>query len=139
MATDIDLAAMRMARSNAAANGVAARIALVIGPGSVGQVRGRFDLVLANIQVRPLAALAPAVARRIGRGGYVVLSGLLRGHEDEALAAYRAQGLALGARLPLGDWVDTRVARKRDARAGVICRPPRRACLSSQSSLRGFP
>jgi hypothetical protein len=34
-----------------------------------------------------------------------VLSGLLRGDEPEVLAAYRAQGLALEARLPLGEWV----------------------------------
>lgn len=112
-ATDIDVASVRMTRENAHANGVAARIALLQGPGTRPVKRGpRFDLVLANIQVRPLAAMAPAVARRIRPGGYVVLSGLLRGDEAEALAAYRAQGLALAARLPLGDWV-TLVLKKR--------------------------
>ena len=105
LATDFDRAATRMAALNAAANGVGARIVLGTGPGLRPVPRGRFDLVLANIQVRPLAALAPKLARRIRPGGHVVLSGLLRADENEALAAYRSQGLALVARLPLGDWV----------------------------------
>jgi ribosomal protein L11 methyltransferase len=106
VATDIDPASVRMTRENAAANGVAPRIAVHVGPGLRAVPRGaRFDLVLANIQVRPLTAMAPAIRRRIGPGAHVVLSGLLRADEAEALAAYRAQGLVLAARYPLGEWV----------------------------------
>lgn len=106
VATDIDPASVRMTRENAAANGVAPRIVAQVGPGLRAVPRGqRFDLVLANIQVRPLASMAPAIRRRIGPGAHVVLSGLLRADETEALAAYRAQGLVLAARHPLGDWV----------------------------------
>jgi ribosomal protein L11 methyltransferase len=111
VATDIDPASVRMTRENAAANGVAARIAAYVGPGlravpSRGLRRGaRFDLVLANIQVRPLVSLAPAIRRRIRPGGHVILSGLLAADELEALGAYRAQGLVLAARHPVGEWV----------------------------------
>jgi ribosomal protein L11 methyltransferase len=112
VATDIDLASVRMARENAAANGVAARVAAHVGSGlRAAPRRARFDLVLANIQVRPLASLARAIRRRIGPGARVVLSGLLRTDEPEALAAYRAQGLVLEARYPLGDWVTLQLAR----------------------------
>jgi ribosomal protein L11 methyltransferase len=112
VATDIDLASVRMTRENAAANGVAARVAAHVGPGlRAAPRRARFDLVLANIQVRPLASLAPAIRRRIGPGARVVLSGLLRDDEPEALAAYRAQGLVLEARYPRGDWVALQLAR----------------------------
>ncbi len=111
VATDIDPNSVRMTRENAAANGVAPRIVARAGPGlravprpSFGKA-ARFDLVLANIQVRPLTSMAPAIRRRIGPGAYVILSGLLRADEAEALAAYRAQGLVLAARHPLGDWV----------------------------------
>jgi len=118
-ATDIDGASVRMTRENARANGIAARIAVLEGAGTRPVRCGaRFDLVLANIQVRPLAAMAPAVARRIRPGGYVVLSGLLRADEAEALAAYRAQGLALAMRLPLGDWVTLVVAARAGRRRG---------------------
>ena len=106
VATDIDPDSVRMTRENAAANGVAPRIAALAGPGLNPVPRGaRFDLVLANIQVRPLAALAPAIRRRIAPGARVILSGLVRADEIEALAAYRAQGLVLAARHPLGEWV----------------------------------
>lgn len=106
VATDIEPNSVRMTRENAAANGVMPRIAAYVGPGLRAVPRGlRFDLVLANIQVRPLTSLAPAIRRRIGPGAHVVLSGLLRADEAEALAAYRAQGLVLAARHPLGDWV----------------------------------
>jgi ribosomal protein L11 methyltransferase len=106
VATDIDLNSVRMTHENAAANGVAGRIAAYVGPGlRAAPRRARFDLVLANIQVRPLASLAPAIRRRIGPGACVILSGLLAADEAEALAAYRAQGLVLAARYPLGDWV----------------------------------
>lgn len=106
VATDIEPNSVRMTRENAAANGVMPRIAAHVGPGLRAVPRGlRFDLVLANIQVRPLTSLAPAIRRRIGPGAHVVLSGLLRADEAEALAAYRAQGLVLAARHPLGDWV----------------------------------
>lgn len=131
VATDIDAAALRMTHENALANAVSARIAVFLVPGTRPVPRGaRFDLVLANIQVRPLAAMAPAVARRIRPGGRVVLSGLLSAHEAEALSAYRAQGLALAARISLGDWVTLVLLRRPAcglARAGVICRKPRRA------------
>ncbi|MGH7006347.1 MAG: 50S ribosomal protein L11 methyltransferase, partial [Alphaproteobacteria bacterium] len=102
--------------------GTIARLRAALGPGVRPVPRGaRFDLILANIQLRPLAAMAPAVARRLRPGGSVVLSGLLRADEAEALAAYGAQGLALAARLPLGDWVTLVVTRKAP-RGGVICR-----------------
>lgn len=106
VATDIDPAAVRMTVTNAAANFVAPRIDARAGPGLRAVPRGPgFDLVLANIQVRPLAALAGALVRRIRPGGRVVLSGLMRADETEALAAYRARGLVLEARIPLAEWV----------------------------------
>ncbi len=126
-ASDIDPASVRMTAENAAANGVAARIALRVGAGLRAVPRQRrFDLVLANIQVRPLAALAPAVRRRIAPGAHVVLSGLLRADEAEALSAYRAQGLVLVARYPLGDWVTLTL--RCGPRAALRARP--KMCLA---------
>ncbi len=139
VATDIDAVSARVTALNAAANGVAARIAARAGPGlSAAPRRGRFHLVLANIQVRPLAALAPAIRRRIGPGARVVLSGLLRADETEAAVAYRTQGLVLEMRYPVGDWVTLVMRRPAQAcrrpasaprrlRASVTCRPRRLA------------
>jgi ribosomal protein L11 methyltransferase len=112
-ATDIDPVAIRVARRNAALNGVGARVRFAVGPGprAVPGRAGRFDLVLANILVRPLAAMAPALVRRVAPGGVVVLSGLLAADENEALAAYRVCGLALVARRPVAHWVTLLLAR----------------------------
>jgi ribosomal protein L11 methyltransferase len=123
LATDIDPAGARMTSLNAAANGVGPRIACATGPGLRAVPRGaRFDLILANILVRTLAALAPALARRVRPGGRIVLSGLLLADEAEALAAYKAQGLVLERRIPLGDWI-TLVLRRKPGRTGAApCR-----------------
>jgi ribosomal protein L11 methyltransferase len=123
-ASDIDPNSVRMTRENAAVNGAAGRIAAYVGQGlRAVPRRGRFDLVLANIQVRPLVALAPAMRRRMRPGAYVILSGLLAADEAEALAAYRAQGLVLVVRHPVGDWITLVMRRlvRPQARAGVTC------------------
>jgi ribosomal protein L11 methyltransferase len=114
-ATDIDPVAVRVARANAARNGVGARMHAAVGPGprALAGRAGRFDLVLANILVRPLAAMAPALVRRVAPGGLVVLSGLLAADENEALAAYRAHGFALAARVAAGHWVTLLLGRRR--------------------------
>ena len=52
-----------------------------------------------------LARMARALASRLAPGGRIVLSGLLPGQANAAIAAYRAQGLALESRRTLENWV----------------------------------
>ena len=49
----------------------------------------RFDVVVANILANPLISLAPALSRRLRRGGRIVLSGILDSQADAVIAAYR--------------------------------------------------
>jgi len=107
-ATDIDIRAVRTAQANARNNRVPALIETVHAAGfNAPRLAGgtRFDLVLANILLVPLQRLAPPLARRLAPGARVVLSGLLVTHANAALAAYRAQGLALERRIKLDEWV----------------------------------
>jgi ribosomal protein L11 methyltransferase len=105
-ASDIDANAIRLTRENARANAVAAAIRTGLGPGLRPVARrGRFDLILANILAKPLGAMAPALRAHLAPGGTAVLSGLLASDESYALARYRAQGLALRHRVPMGEWV----------------------------------
>jgi ribosomal protein L11 methyltransferase len=69
------------------------------------RTRAPFDLVFANILLAPLKRMAAPMRRLIGPGGCVVLSGLLTGQANAALAAYRAQGLVLARRIHLNGWV----------------------------------
>ena len=114
VASDIDPAAVRIARANARFNGVAAWVRCAPGNGYASRLvraGAPYDLILANILARPLARMAPMLARHLAPRGCAVLAGLLRRQEPLVFAAHRAQGLSLAARFRLGDWT-TLVVRK---------------------------
>ena len=83
---DVDPDAVAVTRENAESNGVADRVTADTTP--VEAVEGRFPLVLANIQASVLVPLAAPIAARVAPGGWLLLSGILVGQEDEVRAAY---------------------------------------------------
>jgi ribosomal protein L11 methyltransferase len=106
LASDIDPRAAQVARENVQRN--RARSVTVIHAHGLGARRFRerapFDLVLANILLRPLQKLATPMARLVAPGARVVLSGLLTAQASAALAAYRHEGFALEQRVVLDGW-----------------------------------
>jgi ribosomal protein L11 methyltransferase len=107
VASDIDTNAVRVARSNAASNHVAALITTAHAAGVTAhalRARAPYDLVLANILLVPLKLMAAPLARIVAPGGCVVLSGLLPAQANAALAAYCMQELALESRIDLEGW-----------------------------------
>ena len=114
LATDIDPVAVTTTQINARFNGVAPLVEAVTAPGfSHPAFRGRpgFDLVLANILARPLAALAREMARHLAPGSVVILSGLRREDGSRILAAYGPHGLRLVRRIIEADWLTLVLAR----------------------------
>lgn len=108
-AVDVDPDAVAVTRENALLNGVASRVE----PSTtdVSRLRGEYDVVIANIEARVLIPLADAIAARVARGGWLILSGILRGQEDEVRAAYPGMALRL---LPFdGDWIALVLQRSR--------------------------
>jgi len=108
LATDIDPVAVETARVNAAANAVSPNLEIVTANGFEHPVFARyapFDLVLANIIARPLAALAPAMARHLAPRTTLVLSGLREEDGRRILAAYRPFGLVLERRIVAANWL----------------------------------
>ena len=105
IAADIDPVAVEVARGNIRANGVR----LGTAPGMVDvlrsdgmrtrRLRGRYDLIVANILARPLRAMAPDIARALAPGGRLVLAGLLQQQACRVWSAYSARGL-ITARYP---------------------------------------
>lgn len=79
-AVDVDAQARAAAAENAAANG------LELWVGTPARPRGAFDVVLANIVLPVLAALAPRLRERLRPDGRLVLSGVL----DSQLPPLRA-------------------------------------------------
>lgn len=89
---DVDEEALRVARENAVANGVEARLQLDLGsePGGapLSTVVERYPLVLANIETRVLVPLATELASRVQPGGILILSGVLTPETERVRAAY---------------------------------------------------
>ncbi len=115
MASDIDARAVAVARENARANAAGALVEVVHAAGLAARrlrERGPYNLVLANILLAPLKRLAAPIAQALAPDGCVILSGLLAAQAPAATAAYRTQGLALAARIPLGEWVTLVLARR---------------------------
>ncbi len=85
MALDVDPAVLPLARTNLDANG--ARQVVVLG-GTLAAVRGRYDLVVANILADTLIAEAAVLAASVAPGGCLVLSGILSEQAPRVLAAF---------------------------------------------------
>jgi ribosomal protein L11 methyltransferase len=99
LGVDIDLQAVSAARNNAEANGVSARF-----DDSSKEIKGQFDIVVANILSNPLKALAPAICSHVRPGGRLALSGILAEQTDD-LIAYYAPYVALGGADTRDGWV----------------------------------
>jgi ribosomal protein L11 methyltransferase len=94
VAFDLDPLAAAITRENAAANGLADRLAVFAGP--LEALRpAPFDLVLANLLKTELLPLAQGIAACTAPGGHAVFSGLLEGELQAVAEALRAAGLRL--------------------------------------------
>jgi ribosomal protein L11 methyltransferase len=87
----LDADALETAAANARLNGLADRLTLA--HARVEAVDGTWPIVLANVLAAPLIEMAPALARRVGHHGRVVLSGIPASVEADVERAYRWSGL----------------------------------------------
>jgi len=74
-------------------------------------IDGVFDVVVANILLNTLVALAPQVARKVAPGGRLVLSGLLPLQGGLAEAAYEPHGLCPAGRRERDGWLRVELSR----------------------------
>ena len=100
---DIEEEALRAAAANAALNGVDDRLRLVRGEPET--IAGTWPLVLANILAAPLVEMAPALVRRVGHHGRLVLSGIPASVEPDVTRAYRRLGMRRVEARARGGWV----------------------------------
>lgn len=100
LAVDIDEDAVLVTRRNSALNGVAARIEA--SSRLVVDIDGAYDIVLANIESQVLVHMAGQLGARLAPGGFLVLSGILRGERDELLTAFAP--MRLEDCLEEGEW-----------------------------------
>lgn len=101
--TDNDPDAIAVARENAAVNGLADRVELIVD--AEVSLEETFELVVANILAEPLIALAGRIGARVAPTGRLLLSGLINTQADAVGAAYRATGLTVRSMTQRGEWV----------------------------------
>lgn len=124
LGSDIDPAAVRIARESARRNGVAALVKIFEAKGPAASrlaarrfaERGPYAVIFANILLEPLKQLATGLMPLVAPGGSVVLSGLLPDHANAALATYRSHGLRLAWRIVLDGWVTLVLTRPQSVR-----------------------
>ena len=73
--------------------------------GDIGCVSGTFQMIAANLISGTLVELAGEIASRLESSGIVIMSGILRGQEDDVAAAAGKAGLRCVERLRDGKWV----------------------------------
>jgi ribosomal protein L11 methyltransferase len=105
--TEIDPRANEVANLNARLNKTGHRVRSYVANGvkrALIRSQGPFDLVFANILMRPLVRLAPDLAAIVKPGGRIVLSGLLTVQEPTIRRAYAQRGLVLEHRYRKESW-----------------------------------
>ena len=100
---DIDDESLRIAVANAHLNGLSERVELT--RGGPDAVTGTWPLVLANIVPASLIDMAPALVRRIGHGGQIVLSGIPVSLEQDVARVYQRLGLRRREVKSSGGWI----------------------------------
>jgi ribosomal protein L11 methyltransferase len=105
LAIEIDARAAAIAEINARQNGVAQRMRVIAGDGARYSAGQKFDLVFANILMRPLIKLAPKLVLAVAPGGTLILSGLLQQQAPLVREAYASRGLVLEKQIPKEAWI----------------------------------
>ena len=92
---DIDPVAVRTAGENAALNGVADKLTVLVGDLS-DKASGKYDIITANIVANAIMSLAPAVPGLMADDAVFIASGIIDSQKDEVIAAQEAAGTTLG-------------------------------------------
>ena len=112
VATDIDPAAIDVARANMAANDVE-DIDLIVADGALDAAitaSAPYDLIIANVLAGPLVSMAPELAAIAAPDATIVLAGLLDTQRAQVADAYDACGCTLVSADVRGDWTILRLA-----------------------------
>ncbi len=88
---DIDPVAVRTAGENAARNGVAEKLTVLVGDLS-DKASGKYQIVTANIVADAIKSLCTGVPALLAEGGVFIASGIIDDRRDEVVAAVRAAG-----------------------------------------------
>ena len=104
LAIDIDPTAVKIAKENAALNGVEDQIEIRCG-NLAFDVTGTYDIVVANIIANAIIELSKTAARYVRSGGIFIASGIIKEREEEVVQALISGGFTIEEILTEGDWI----------------------------------
>lgn len=132
VALDVDAQAVRVARANATANGLARAVRVVHADLSALPRRPtqRFDVVCANLTAPLLVAECRRIAAQLRGGGALVLAGILQGEFASVVRAYGELDLRPCRTRVQGEWQSGTFVRNATGRAAG------KKCLNSSRGVR---
>lgn len=100
-AVDIDPVAVRVARENRDLNGVS----FDIRQGSLQDLTGDPQIIVANIVAHVIGPMLPDARRVLAPGGFLIAAGVIQDKDQEILSLAKDAGLRLLRRVQQGEWV----------------------------------
>ena len=100
---DNDPEAIETAKENIMLNGLSEKIRLLCA--TPEGVSGSFDVVISNIECKPLIRMSETIASKVRDEGLLALSGILIEQADEVSAEYEKRGLGLTGVKTAEEWV----------------------------------
>lgn len=101
---DIDPVAVKVAKENAALNGVSDKAKYILG-NLDEEITDTFDIVVANIVADAIIALSDSAKRRMNKNGYFLCSGIIDIRADEVEAALINRGYKIVEKIVNNNWV----------------------------------
>jgi ribosomal protein L11 methyltransferase len=101
-AVDTDQAAVDAACHNAGLNGIKD---LVIKKGSITDIEGSYDVIVANLLSGILIDMSQDIQARLNPGGTAILSGMIKGQERDVIKAFETQGMLLKEKAQDDEWI----------------------------------
>lgn len=110
---DIDALAVKTAKENGKTNGFDEPKFTVLQGSTTDKVRGRYDIIAANIVADIIIGLCGDVKNYMNPDAVFITSGIIEPRENDVLEAFTANGLEVIARHESGGWLcfETKVAK----------------------------
>jgi ribosomal protein L11 methyltransferase len=118
-AVDNDPVARKVAKLNMRRNHVQ-KVVKVVGS-DVGKVKGKFNIVVANLTAESLIALSGTLQRKVSSKGYLILSGILGTKAREVVAYFASTGLTLVAEKRKRNWITLLLKREIGRKRRLVC------------------
>ena len=103
VAFDIDKVAVKETKKNLQRNFISEDVDVVCG--YIDSIKGKYDLIVANISVEELLGMRDELKSRLSDDGVLILSGIPFSRRDELLSGMEMSSLVLREEFRDGDWI----------------------------------